>query len=225
MEHNEFSRLKDDIKKNTNEKGDTIMQKQAEQTVKATVIEKDLAEKEIKSEPTPPVKPEETEDKITDLDENPSDGDDTDAPLPENVDEEPRDDEEMHLGQIKGSSKTVRVYLDVSDDRGEMLGSKALEKKVRRFCRDNANINPAAISNGDQVLQEALKLAKEYIPKVNMRENSLSGTITKYRIRQGMLFNIIRELVKQNENWIEWFKTNFDPREFRSTQDYMRLAR
>ena len=41
-----------------------------------------------------------------------------------------------------------------------------------------------------------------------------------------MLFNIMKELVrKMGLKWIEWFKDNFDGREFRSVQDYMRLAR
>ena len=50
MEHKEFNRLQNDIQTNTDEKGDTIMQKQDEQTVEATAIEKGLTDEEIKSE-------------------------------------------------------------------------------------------------------------------------------------------------------------------------------
>lgn len=146
--------------------------------------------------------------------------------LPERVTEKPRDEEHMHLGQIKGSPKAVRVYLNVSDDHGEMLGSKVLEEKVKGFCRKHANLDPEKVKHLDKVLQEALELAKEYVPKINMAENSLGGTVTKYRIRQGMLFKIMKTLVKSGKlNWIDWFKNNFDPREFRSTQDYMKLAK
>jgi hypothetical protein len=41
-----------------------------------------------------------------------------------------------------------------------------------------------------------------------------------------MLFIILKELVRKKMiNWTEWFKANFDKREFRSVQDYMNLAR
>jgi hypothetical protein len=36
----------------------------------------------------------------------------------------------------------------------------------------------------------------------------------------------MKELVRKSKpNWMVWFKANFDPREFRSVEDYMRLAR
>ena len=78
-----------------------------------------------------------------------------------------------------------------------------------------------------KALESAKELATRYTLQINMVESGLTGTITKYRIRQGELFLIMKDLVKITEGlkWIEWFKVNFDGREFRSVQDYMRLAK
>jgi len=150
----------------------------------------------------------------------------SDSQLPENVTEKPRSKEEMNLKPIKKSPKAVRAYLQVSDDQGELLGSKIMERKIKQFCDQYENVKASEIKNLEEVIQEVKDLATLYTLQINTVENSINGTITKYRIRQGMLFIIMKKLVKKNKgNWIEWFKTNFDGREFRSVQDYMKLAR
>jgi hypothetical protein len=59
-----------------------------------------------------------------------------------------------------------------------------------------------------------------------MADNKFGGTITKYRIRGGYLFNATKELVRAaGYEWVTWFKKNFGGREFRTVQDYMRLAK
>ena len=145
--------------------------------------------------------------------------------LPENVTEAPRNPEEMHLKHIRKWPEAVKVYLKVSDDEGEVLGSKVLERRVRNFCDQYSGLKND-IKDPQKVIEEAVDLATRYTLQINMVESGLAGTITKYRIRQGMLFNIMKELVKKTKGpkWIEWFHQNFDPREFRSVQDYMRLA-
>lgn len=147
--------------------------------------------------------------------------------LPEGVTEAPRSAEEMNLKHIRNWPNAVNVYLQVSDDEGEVLGSKVLERKVKQFCNQYANPKAADIKDPVKVIEEAKGLATKYALQINMVESGLSGTITKYRIRQGMVFNIMKKLVKATEGptWIEWFKANFDGREFRSVEDYMRLAK
>jgi hypothetical protein len=144
--------------------------------------------------------------------------------LPKDVTPEPQHEEHMHLKLIADSPGLVDVYLPVSDDEGHLLGDMGTETRVKSFC--DRYCDPSNVSEPDKVVEEAKKLATEYTLKINMVENRLSGTITKYRIRQGMLFNIMKELVRKSKpNWMVWFKANFDPREFRSVEDYMRLAR
>ena len=146
--------------------------------------------------------------------------------LPTNVTEAPRTPEEMDLKYIKKWPNAVKVYLQVSDDQGEVLGSKVQERKVKDFCDKYANSKAADIKDLAKVIAEAKDLATQYTLQINMVESRLNGTTTKYRIRQGMIFNIMKELVrKDSPSWIQWFKDNFDGREFRSVRDYMRLAR
>jgi len=150
----------------------------------------------------------------------------TENQLLEGVTEEPRNKEEMDLKHIRKWPNAVQVYLKVSDDAGEVLGNKSLEQQVKQFCDQYANPK-TEIKDLVQVLGEAKELATIYTLQISMVESGLSGTITKYRILQGMIFNIMKKLVKESKGpkWIEWFKANFDGREFRSVQDYMRLAK
>ena len=145
-------------------------------------------------------------------------------PLPKGVTPEPQHEEHMHLKLIAHSPAVVDVYLPVSDDEGHLLGDMELETQVKSFCDQYSD--PSTVSEPDKVVEEAKELATKYTLKINMVESRLGGTTTKYRIREGMLFNIMKELVRKSKpNWMEWFKKNFDPREFRSVQDYMKLAR
>ena len=148
------------------------------------------------------------------------------AQLPEGVTKAPRNEEEMHLKHIRKWPNAVQVYLKVSDDIGEVLGNKVLERQVTQFNSRYADPK-VEVKNPEKVLKSAKKLAGRYTLQINMVESGLTGTITKYRIRQGQLFLIMKNLVKATEGpkWIEWFKKNFDGREFRSVQDYMRLAK
>lgn len=148
------------------------------------------------------------------------------AQLPEGVTEVPRNEEEMHLKHIRKWPNAVQVYLKVSDDAGEVLGNKVLERQVMQFNSRYADPK-VEVKNPEKVLKSAKKLAGRYTLQINMVESGLTGTITKYRIRQGQLFLIMKNLVKASEGpkWIEWFRDNFDGREFRSVQDYMRLAK
>jgi hypothetical protein len=148
-------------------------------------------------------------------------------PLPKGVTEAPRTPEEMHLKHIRQWPDAVKVYLQVSDDEGEVLGSKVLERQVQKFCDQYSDAKADDIKDLGKVIAEAKNWATQYTLQINMVESGLTGTITKYRIRQGMVFNILKRMVKaaNGPQWIEWFKANFDPREFRSVQDYMRLAK
>jgi len=149
----------------------------------------------------------------------------TDPKLGEGVTEAPQNDEQMHLKHFQWPD-AVKVYLKVSDDVGEVLGSKVLERQVKECCGKYADPKNE-VKDPERDLASVKELATRYALQINMVESGLTGTITKYRIRQGQLFLIMKDLVKATEGpkWIEWFKENFDGREFRSVQDYMRLAK
>jgi hypothetical protein len=109
----------------------------------------------------------------------------TEAPeLPKGVTEEPRSPEEMHLKLIKNQPSVVKSYLVVSDDQGELLQEKALEKKVTNFCAKYLPIKKKDIFNPEMLLAETKSLASVYTRQINFRENTIGGTICKYRIRQ-----------------------------------------
>jgi len=144
--------------------------------------------------------------------------------LPENVTPEPQEEEHMHLKYLAHSPSSVMAYLPVSDDQGQLLGDIELERQVKEFCDRYRDLS--AVEEPDPVIREAKELVTRYTLRVNFVENSLRGTITKYRIREGMLFIIMQELVAQKDiKWTAWFNRNFNKREFRSVSDYMKLAR
>lgn len=153
-----------------------------------------------------------------------------DNSLPKGVTKKPRNDEEMDLGTIKNNPAQIKAYLPVSDDAGEMLGDTILEKEVVDFCRLLKSLKPEELKSMDDpevFLQQLKDLSVRYVKRINTAENISIGTATKYRIREGILFNLQKQIVKKvlGKNWTGWFRDNYDRSLFRSVQDYMRLAR
>ena len=146
--------------------------------------------------------------------------------LPEGVTEAPRNAEEMHLDLIKHSPSLIDVYLAVSDDKGELQGDTGLEEEVKGFCERNENVHREKIENPKLLLEEAKELTNRYALQINKAESVTGGKITKYRIREGMLYNIEKAIVrKMGQNWIDWYVANHDAMSLRSAQDYMSLAK
>ena len=50
--------------------------------------------------------------------------------------------------------------------------------------------------------------------------------MTKYHIRQGLFFLLLKILVKERLglNWVKWFSDNFDKKHLRSAEVYMQIA-
>ena len=146
--------------------------------------------------------------------------------LPKNVTEKPRNKEEMHLKLIKNRPSLLTSYLEVSDDKGDLLGGRRLENKVIDICDEYLGIKENEVKDPEKLLPELKNLVTFYTRQINFRESTLDGTICKYRIRQGMLFLIIKKVVKAAKlKWVDWFEQNFNGSEFRSVQDAMRLAK
>jgi uncharacterized protein YaaR (DUF327 family) len=146
--------------------------------------------------------------------------------LPENVTEAPQDEEHMDLSQVKGYPNWVKTYLNVSDDEGHLLGEIELEKTVKKTCAELNALNIKEVENPEELLQQIKSLSISYSTGINVAENISIGTVTKYRIRLGMLFNFQKTLVKEklDRNWTVWFAENYAKSLLRSIQDYMRIA-
>jgi hypothetical protein len=83
-----------------------------------------------------------------------------------------------------------------------------------------------SLKEPEKLLAETKSLATVYTRQVNFRDNTLNGNICKYRIRQGILFLIMKKAVKAaGKGWEEWFTENFSGSDFRSAQDAMKLAK
>ena len=67
--------------------------------------------------------------------------------LPENVTEAPQDEEHMDLSQVKGYSKWVKTYINVSDDEGHLLGDIELEEFVKKTCGELNAMNIKKVVN------------------------------------------------------------------------------
>lgn len=146
--------------------------------------------------------------------------------LAEGVTLAPRNEEEMHMSLIKHSPPLVETYLAVSDDKGELQGDTSLEEEVKGFCERNKNVHTEKIENPKLLLEEVKELTNRYALQINKTESVTGGKITKYRIREGMLYNIERAIVrKMGQNWIDWYVANHDAMSLRSAQDYMALAK
>ena len=113
------------------------------------------------------------------------------------------------------------------ENKEKVSDDEKFEKEVLEFCKIYQNKKLSKIVNREQVFKKAKDFVFQYQAKANNADSFISGEITHYRIRQGLLFSIIKKLVKKVEkrNWKEWFYECFEKSEFRSAQDYMKLAK
>ena len=145
--------------------------------------------------------------------------------LGEGVTKEPQDPEHMDLRDIENFNTWLDSYLKVSDDAGEFLGDTGIEKQVRDLCDVLREKDLENEENPQRLLDQITELVKRYSPMVNKADNTTTGIITKYRIRQGALLIAQKKLVKKLEKkWKEWFNTEYGNTLLRSAQDYMRIA-
>ena len=146
--------------------------------------------------------------------------------LPPGVTPEPQDPEHMDLRKFKGYGKWVNAYIPVSDDDGRFLGDKKLENERMALYTKLQDVNLKKVKNPDELVAEIKDVTTRYSEKINLAETISIGTVTKYRIRMGMLFIKLKYLVKKRlrQPWIQWFKENYDPKQLRTVQDYMSIA-
>jgi len=147
--------------------------------------------------------------------------------LPPNVTEEPQNKEHMDLREVKDYQKWLSAYLSVSDDKGEFLGDVDLETEVKKLCEDLDEEDLGLEEDPEMWVDKIKDLTIRYSTQTNFVENISIGAITKYRIRQGILFNFQKYLVKErlDKKWTVWFTANYDKSLFRSVRDYMKLAK
>jgi hypothetical protein len=146
--------------------------------------------------------------------------------LPENMTEEPQHSEHMHLSLIRNNPSLISVYQVVSDDEGQLINDTGLENEIREFIEAYKDKRPDEIENIDDVLEQLRSLYQRYELRVNRAESISEGTLTKYRIRLGTLFEIEKKLLKATgKEWVEYFAEKYGQKKLRSAQDYMALAR
>ena len=147
--------------------------------------------------------------------------------LPEGVTPEPQDPEHIDIRDVTARDrKWLLPYLSTTDDKGHVLGDQALEERVINTCKELKAKRYLKIENPEALAQQIAELVVTYATKINATENSLTGILTKYRIRLGMLLLlqkwIVTKLLKQE--WLEYFNKNYNKRQLRSYQDFMNLA-
>jgi len=145
---------------------------------------------------------------------------------PKNFTEEPHQDpEHMHTVLIKDIPALEEIYIHVSDDEGVVLGDLKLEEKAKEYYNLLPHILKGEVEGPE--LKEVQDVAIMYHKRINKILAIKSGTITKYRIRQGSQFIILKILVKNSgQLWEAWFRENFkEVITIRLAQLCMQLAR
>jgi hypothetical protein len=148
--------------------------------------------------------------------------------LPEGVTPEPQSSEHMDLRTVSvPHSKWLKVYLKVSDDQGHLLDNQPLEEKVIKTCKELRAKKYLKIENPETLIRVTKELIETYAVSINAAENSSVGTLTKYRLRLGMLLIYLKWLVTKylKMEWLDFFNENFQAQQLRSYQDYMKLAK
>ena len=126
----------------------------------------------------------------------------------------------------KVSVSLAKSHTEISKDTGQLLGKVELQAAVNDICQMMKSLKKKDVKDPDQLLENMKNLAITYTRQINFRDGTVGGTITKYRIQQGMLFLSIKKAVRfAGKKWKDWFNENFSKREFRSVQEFMQLAK
>jgi hypothetical protein len=145
---------------------------------------------------------------------------------PDTVTKSPQDPEHADLHGIPDLESFARVYIPVSDDKGELLGDVPLELGIKTFVDHYFNVDPSTLTDPLKFLENLRGLNKPYFGAVDSCEAISSSTIAKYRIRQGAMSIIEKRIVKyQGIDWEVYFSQHYDSKRFRSVQLWMQIAR
>lgn len=145
--------------------------------------------------------------------------------ISQGVTPEPRNKEEMHLDLIRNQPSMVETYLRVSDDNGDFHGDFDLEDQIKDFCE--LNISKLNENGLLEALVHGDELIADYSKVISKAEAFSSGAITKYRLRESMMLNLMKKIVKKirKEPWEAYFNSHYPSSTRRTAQDYMKLAR
>jgi len=138
---------------------------------------------------------------------------------------EPQKSDHLDLRIVRKPTRVAKIYIPVSDDEGEMLGNTELVREVRDCIKANKKLDPEKKESLEENLHKLKTLTHRYTNLLNQTEGISIGILTKYKIWQGMLFNIIKSHLKETGRiWTYWFKQNYNPKTFRAVEDYMSIA-
>ncbi|MGD0280233.1 MAG: hypothetical protein ABSC11_13115 [Smithella sp.] len=145
-----------------------------------------------------------------------------------NITDEPQSEEHLNMKLLGNSLPLRKIYLDISDDKGEFFGNMPLEKIMTDFLgqlkTSAKNLSAEAIK---KLLSELINVSKAYNRQINLATSIASGILVKHQIRLGSMFLYQKKLIRKidpEKNWIEWFSETYGSSSLRSAQDFMRLA-
>lgn len=134
-------------------------------------------------------------------------------------------DESTH-SRLNGDSSFVDVHLAVVNDNGLLLDDAGLEAEVMKFIDEYQAKQLCELDSPAVVLSKLRRLYKVYSAKINRSEAINSGIATKYGIRNGMLLNIEKNLLRvEGKQWISHYTETYGQKSLRTAQDYMALGK
>jgi hypothetical protein len=141
--------------------------------------------------------------------------------------------EDPDLSSVKDDPQAAKSIVDACDDQGETLRSIDLESEVIACCDKYNDLifvpkgEEIKIEDHEAVLNELVNLSNRYVGQVNVADNTIQGIICKYRIRLGRMFVAQQNIIEQftDKLWKDYIDENYDKRQLRSIQVYMRIAR
>ena len=151
----------------------------------------------------------------------------SEPPLPADVTEAPQHPEHIDLRKVKGNRQVAQgVPPSSPTTRGICSATRSWKKRSSSSATSWVALDLDAEEDPDALIDRIKAVIDRYQKSINLADNTSIGTITKYRIRLGMLYNFLKYLVKNRMDllWTNWFRRNFGESQLRSAEDYMRIA-
>ena len=161
--------------------------------------------------------------------------------LPEGVTPEPQAADQLHLEVVNETAGEIQTYLEVSDDRGQLLGDQKLFENLKLLSQTDLSGD----SESTDDLTSAVETVKQFIQKNDLSLAATSGVFTYYGVLLGLTLNRIKskfmdirshstvtESTEANQiakktSWEIWILAclGIEKSRYRNLQNFMQLAR
>lgn len=104
---------------------------------------------------------------------------------------EPQSSDQLHLDTVEAVTSSLDVYMATTDDKGTLLGNPKLYNSLKEIL--NLPVNDD-LENPLKALDNAIKITASFTESIILKDSTIEGIFTNYKIMVGESMNKIKEI-------------------------------